>query len=466
MIDLQEFATITEQAVTNHLPVSYPVVSLTGAWVDEKCEPFQKNESDQWMAGCWVGYLSLGDCRVSIQPRVGWERFEMLVAGSMEITYVGRNANGTDGSEHGITRNILALLWCLALKQGRRVHHGPVKAYVQRYEPELPSLRGQLDLRRQLTVNQRYGKAHRFACRFDELSHDIPINRGILAVIERLRREKLYPFQSGRHFLTATHRENLIGWQQRLQELGVSMPNGFPTESVHWSRTNGGYRKAHHLGGRRVHSRSASVHAAVKGDSLLFDSAEIWELFLYHRLQMALEKLNPAYEIHSPRFAGEKDYLFEYQSTRRRGLVPDFILREKSDPKNALAILDAKYRYFQGLPKDDEIQQMALYACRYGKEQPLPCVLIYPTCPNFNEEKDSGHGHLLIHRNGSQLHWWLIDLGSEKNDPETRLQALDDQMRKALGKLIQQMEKKESAGKAVGLRRKESEPLSAEIPRE
>lgn len=64
------------------------------------------------------------------------------------------------------------------------IRRGLPRAYVT-HEEDIPALRGRLDVTRQFSTLA--ATPHRLACRFDEFSHDIPINQVIRAAIMRLR---------------------------------------------------------------------------------------------------------------------------------------------------------------------------------------------------------------------------------------------------------------------------------------
>jgi len=274
---------------TPRLVAAHRIPLIPDRFPDAVCEPFVRGETGGWMTGRWVGHLHFAGVACTIEPRIGWYRFQSLLAGAAGMTYVGRTLGGLTKPDD-TPRNLLALLWCLALERGRRLHHGPVKGYVERYDPYSPTLRGRLDLPRQLR-NTSLGQAHRLACHYRELSYDIPVNRGILMVTARLKRAGLYPFHPDGPE-RVSHREELEGWRQRLLDMGARQPAAFPQETVTWNRTDGGYRKTHELGRLLLaRSRGGALATAAGGDALLFDSDEVWELFLYQCLKRALRNL-------------------------------------------------------------------------------------------------------------------------------------------------------------------------------
>lgn len=399
-------------------------ISIAGGVI---CEPFKYLGGIRIKTDRWVGTFSLQGHRFQINPRVGSNRFWAMLSESEGLPTAGtlRAAGGVAAGELG--RDILALLWTSALEHGRKLH-GITKGYVFCEEPEALTLRGQVDLRRQLTENE-LGKKHRVACMYDDLTYDNPVNRGIMATINRLRREGIFPFNdcSG----SFSRREMLSSWQDRLTSLGVRIDGKpIPSHHVRWTRANDGFRRCHQLGERLLRHMGATTVNSGLDEALLFDSAEVWEIFLLQRMQRVVAR-KEGLRIQSPRLLSESiDCLMNYKRIIRGGLLPDYRLQKRSADGRweTIAILDAKYRALESVhgtyvPSGDEVIQMALYSCNSGAiGKPLPCMLIYPRVASgfdasgINENaklQDNAEplGETFLNViSRPNLSWWVIDI--------------------------------------------------------
>ncbi len=354
-----------------------PVVTLAGprAWEDHA--EVLVRQGDFWHTGRWVGWMQLGPVEVEICPRVGWDVFWALLEQGLGLTYIGRVPGGEGQKARG-ARQILAVLWVRALDEARRFHGTAAKGYVMRHEPEASTLRGRLDVGGQIR-NQLHGRAHRAACRYPLLTHDVVVNRGILYVVDRLRRERLFPFGP---LSAREQRQEVVGFARRLRELGVRRPLSFPQEPVRWTRANGAYRRVHELG-RILAGQHTLGLGEGKGESLLFDSAEVWELFVYRMLREAVRK-KPSWRVTSPRLDHRaREYLYAHLSPppswKLGGMVPDFLLE---NDRGERVVVDAKYRFLTRQTLEDVLPQMVRYASHYPNVKKV--VLLFPRARKMN----------------------------------------------------------------------------------
>ena len=86
------------------------------------------------------------------------------------------------------------------------------------------------------------------ACKYTELSYNIPINKSILFVIDFLKKYRVYPFARGIIQNYSWFRNVATEWMRRLVEFQVEKPLSYPEAPVKWDRTNGGYKRAYELG--------------------------------------------------------------------------------------------------------------------------------------------------------------------------------------------------------------------------
>ena len=420
------------------------------------CTPFHYLGKDRVKTDRWIGQFSLRGKSYQIVPRVGEKRFRaMLMAaeGLPELATM-RASSGVASGEWG--RDILALLWTSALDYGRRLH-GIIKGYVIREEVDALALRGHLDLYRQLTENE-LGRKHRIACVYNDLTYDNPINRAILCTIKRLQREGIFPFRKG--LGNGSRRSMLFDWLDRLLTLGVSIDDQvIPANRVLWTRNNDGFLRCHELAERLERRGGAKTATSGLDNALLFDSAEVWEIFLFKRMQIVAGNLGSGgLRLRSPRLQNRNiDYLIKYKGIIRGGLMPDYLLEEKgssSEDWHTIGILDAKCRRLQEargtwLPDQGEVMQMALYSCNSlnseKDKEALPCALLYPKVnekdvPGINAavltNGDGLVGHAPLNVTGNpDLSWWLVDLPDPEAKDNNWINKVDEQLKKVLNYL-------------------------------
>jgi hypothetical protein len=429
-----------------------PTLQAAGG-VDAACVPFHYLGDNRIRTDRWIGTFSLCGQRYQIHPRVGQKRFWGMLMEAEGLPAAGSiEADGGISTGELHNKHILALLWTSALEHGRRLH-GISKGYVFREEPDATTLRGRLDLYRQLTVNE-FGRQHRIACVYDDLTCNNPVNRAIIFTIKKLQKEGIFPFQDG--IGNNPRRERLIDWQERLTSLGVEADDKImPSSRVRWTRTNDGFRRCYELAERLVHHRGAETATHGLDEAVLFDTAEVWEVFLWERLQRVVGCMD-GLRICSPRLQNRFfEYLMKYEGIIRGGLLPDFTLVRKTSGNGkweAVAILDAKCRALEPingrwLPHNEEVLQMALYSCNTGQEhKPVPCVLLYPRVEStfgvsgINRKVGDnfgnvGESHLNVPEHPG-ISWWVIDLPDPSHDREW-INEVDQQLKKIIEEVLE-----------------------------
>ena len=453
--DDEELCKYVKQRTTPWQGISLRQTRQTTIFGATDCEPFSCLGGNSIKTDRWVGTFSIWGKRYKINPRVGRDRFWAMLTAAEGLPSVGTIKAGGGVASGELEKDIIALLWTSALEHGWR-SHGVTKGYVFKEEPDADALRGQLDLYRQLTENE-LGNKHRIACVYDDLTYDNPVNRGILTCIKRLKREGIFPFSGTGG--NGSRREMLIDWQDRLTSLGVRGDDSItPSDRIRWTRANAGFRHSHELAERLVRHRGAETSSRGLDETLLFDTAAVWEVFLWERLQRVVGRMD-GLKISSPNLQnGSFDWLMKYRGVIRGGMLPDFQLERKSQTDGKweiVAILDAKCRALESIyrgwiPSREEVVQMALYSCRYGQEseesKPVPCALLYPLVAkisgtigiNSEVQEESG----LVGRaplkvpSHPLLSWWVIDLLDPSNSIEW-INKVDGQLEKVLEKLLE-----------------------------
>jgi 5-methylcytosine-specific restriction enzyme subunit McrC len=236
----------------------------------------------------------------------------------------------------------------------------------RRYKPEEADravLRGRLDVQRQFTVLA--ARPQKLACRYDELSADIPLNQIMRAAVTRLG------------FLTRAS-EN----QRRLTELAFafdelsSIPvNQLPWDLVVLDRTNAMWasllRFVELLLGRRFQTTSSGVET---GYSLLFEMNTLFEQYIGRTLRSALA--DKGLEV---RLQGPRDHVLSSGNDQHFVTRPDIVVSQRGNP---VFIIDTKWKRLNSAIDDpkhgiaqSDIYQMVAYAQVYRCDR---VMLLYP----------------------------------------------------------------------------------------
>lgn len=388
--------------------------------------PFECDVSGTWRASRWIGTFQHEGVDYTITPRIGVKLFRRIAIEAVSVALLPEGG-GPSLKLHSLL-DLLPLIWCLALRRARS-RQGIPQLYVERRAADRVSLRGRFDLARQLTEN-RFAQ-HHLACIWSELTFDNPITRMILITIDHLARGQSFPF-SGRGGNFARELEEL---RTQLLLHGTRRHADLPGERISWSRANDRYRVVHDFG-RAIVRRRGSDCAPAAGDAVLLDSAEIWELFLFRRLQEVIQKKRLKLRIEWPRERRSASrMLLEWQGRRTRALIPDIVVTESDGGR--MAILDAKYRAFAAPDADHSVaDQMALYAMTAdasahppdatGMMVPPTMLLVYPKATasgvkglnNRVPDGKIGEGRFLFHGRESRLIAWCVPLPETEDEVE------------------------------------------------
>lgn len=327
-------------------------------------------------AGQVVGLLAAEGCAIEILPKIdgvedGGVRRRLVhmlnVAYSLDIDTSGV-------SELGWQRNDLLeiLILLFARKVWDVVRRGMPRRYVGR-EDDLPLLRGRLDVVRQFT---RHAAAPvKLACRYDELSPDIALNRIMKAAITRLARMAR----------SAESQRLLRELQFEYAEISDVPVSALRWDEVFLDRTNQGWRGvldlARLLLGERFQDTDAGGQA---GFSLLFEMNVLFELYITRMMDRAVRPLG----IRATAQGGRAYCLVEEDSGDGRFQTrPDIILRQGGATR---MIVDTKWKHLSPLSVDRnqgisqaDIYQMIAYGTVYDCDR---LILLYPHSADLDSE--------------------------------------------------------------------------------
>jgi len=247
---------------------------------------------------------------------------------------------------------LLIRLFCGRLTDA--VRQGMPRRYLE-HEDDLPSLRGRLDVTRQFS--QHAVAPQKLACRFDDLSPDIALNRVMRAAITRLQ-----------------HLSQAPDNQRMLRELSFAYADvtDVPVKALRWDiitldRTNQRWRDLLSFARLFLSDRHQQTSAgSINGNALLFEMNTLFENYVARLLPRALAGSG----LRVVAQGGHRDCLFEGETGRFR-TKPDLIIRQG---ERVVMVIDTKWKRMtpqiddpkQGVSQGDVYQLMAysqLYDC-------------------------------------------------------------------------------------------------------
>lgn len=282
---------------------------------------------------------------------------------------------------------LLIRLFCTRLMEAVRM--GLPRRYLD-HADDLPALRGRLDVTRQFS---RHAVApQRLACRYDELSSDIPLNQVMRAAVTRLQ-----------HVAQAPDNQRI------LRELGfayagvsdVSIP-ALRWDQITLDRTNQRWSELLSFARLLLTDRHQQTTAgAIDGHALLFEMNALFEQYVAKLVTHTLA--GSGYRVAAQ--GGHRDCLFEGGIGRFR-TKPDLIIRQGD---RTVLVIDTKWKRMapriddpkQGVSQADVYQLMAysqLYRCPnvmllYPHHGDLPPD---PICTRYAIAKEGVEESLLV----------------------------------------------------------------------
>jgi 5-methylcytosine-specific restriction enzyme subunit McrC len=260
------------------------------------------------------------------------------------------------------------------------LHQGMPRRYVGQ-EDDLAALRGRLDVKRQFTILA--ASPQRLACRFDELSTDIALNRIMKAAVARL-----------------AGISNSLENQRRLRELAFAYEDvaTVPVRSLRWDqvfidRTNVGWSELFRFARLLLEDRfQSTTTGAVEGFSLLFEMNTLFEEFVGRTIRRALSGTGLRVDLQGPQSHALID---QKTNARRFATRPDIVISQNG--RHAL-VIDTKWKRLKGAIDDRkrgvgqaDVYQMMAYAHVYDCKR---LILLYPHHHELAEEE----GMLAVHQ--------------------------------------------------------------------
>jgi 5-methylcytosine-specific restriction enzyme subunit McrC len=257
---------------------------------------------------------------------------------------------------------ILIALFCDRLFEA--IHRGVPRRYVG-HDEDRAALRGRLDAKRQFTMLA--ASPQLMACRYEELSADIALNRIMKAAVMRLRN----------HARAERNQRRLAELSFAFAEVTTVPVRELPWDEVVIDRTNRAWSQLIELAklllGERFQTTSSG---GVRGFSLLFEMNTLFEEFVGRTLQRRMVGRPYRICLQGPQKFG----LVDAETGKARfAMRPDIVLYRGAEPA---LIIDTKWKRLKRQGDDPrhgvaqaDIYQMMAYAQVYGCARML---LLYP----------------------------------------------------------------------------------------
>jgi 5-methylcytosine-specific restriction enzyme subunit McrC len=338
-------------------------------------EPVVYCERDgTWWAGRYIGVIAQEGGRLTIEPRFGLATLAAWLGHAVDAVLV--RSPGRLREDVPFVVQLLAMVWGRAFADAAR-HGLPALRLDRRHVGAV--VRGRLDVRG--TLGELLAGREAAVSIRREKSLENPAGR-ILAAAYRVLRRRMGP---------GTER----GWvPERVAELlppllaAVGTNPAPPTDAelarVRYTPITLGFARATHISRLILRHRGLLSEADAAGESegVLFDVAELWELFVLAALRRAgtgIEVLHGT----SQDEAREALLTSEVGGNRLGELRPDAVVRRH---RRAAGVVDAKYKspwptsWNRNGPQREDLYQMAAYLSRYSDAG--WGVLAYPADPD------------------------------------------------------------------------------------
>lgn len=322
-----------------------------------------------------VGVIAAADCSLEILPKIDVpaadstpeargqirQRLVHMLAVALDLKIETGAMTVLDWQRETLLE-ILIRIFCDKLTEA--VRRGMPRRYIPQ-EDDLPALRGALDLPRQFTRHAANPSC--LACRFDELSPDIALNRIMKAVISHLSRMSRSPF-------------NL----QKLRELDFVYAEiaPVPRQALRWGdaiidRTNRAWQDLLAMARLFLLDRYQTTSAgAGQGTALLFEMNTLFEEYVGRLMIRALAGTE-----FSVSLQGGREYCLTSIEDQRRVFQtkPDILIRLGNQ---IVHVIDTKWKTMSPRIEDPklgvsqaDIYQMMAYAHLYKAPK---LTLLYP----------------------------------------------------------------------------------------
>lgn len=403
------------QAIAQKLKADQVVVALGGSRKDD--EPIVYCERDgSWWAGRYVGSITGGGMRLTIQPRLGLSTISSWLS---HITgAVLADTPGKLRDDIPFVVQLLAVIWSGSLIEAAR--HG-LPALRRETKHVGTVVRGRLDVfgstKEWVAGRTTAASLHR------ERSLDNPISRMVIAAYGVLRRW-MGPGTEGT-WLPERAKE-LLPHLLAVTGARPPVPSDADCSRVRYTPITAGFKNVMRFSKQIILRRGLFSDMASEGDTqgVLLDVAELWELYVLAAIRRAATGLEV---VHGTTRTDNRQMLL---SSERDGrglgeLRPDCILRRSHDVKG---IVDAKYKslwpniWTPVVPQRNDLFQLTTYLSGFGRERPIWGALVYPHSPDRSDVPPVEAGNPWSLDQNRKV--WLLTLPHEMREAVNKLRSV------------------------------------------
>jgi len=351
-----------------------------------------------------VGVLSDGHCLVEILPKTDRQnaddqRLDLIgmIARTLNLQIDSQAVSSMRWDAHSDFVEILVHAFLDELVEQTR--RGLPRQYVA-LEDDLTRLRGRIDVIRQFTTLA--STPQKIACRFDELSPDIPLNQGLkvaLLIASRLTR------------LTEARRLALEARMFFEPVASVSV-DSLRLDRVQFDRTNARFARLFALACLLIEGfRQTAAVSQRQGFALLFDMNILFEQFVGSCYRASLAGTGWKVFLQGPKRYALRDLL---TGSNKVLTIPDISLRRDD---GLTLIVDTKWKRYE--PDDghrvsnSDVYQMIAYSVAHGAGD---TVLLYPHLASLGSEPGVQQSLEIVGGIG-RVHFATVDLRSIKAVP-------------------------------------------------
>jgi len=385
-----------------------------------------------WWVGRYIGSLEFEGHSLTIEPRLGID----FVSNQLPLNKFAQvNVKGKHVAGMSMLHYLQALMWINLFAKAAR-HCLPTVKTLNLEESRV--VRGKLDVRR--TVRLRASGSDKVASSDERKTLLNPVSILIAHAFRHI--QQWFPQQDLLHWLPSTLALRL---QQVITAVGRNEPLPTPKElrSVRFTSLTRDYKPLVALSQQIIKGRGIQLDqdSDERGQGLLLDVAELWEIFVLKVLQAVF--INTAEVKHGTE--GTDDYLLKSRMSKQRlgKLLPDYLIGNDDGVK---LVADAKYKKLGDAPwmspKRDDLYQMCAYLTKYAvdmRDSPRG-MLIYPEWDDKAAPSSVAANNPWVFDSGAELsfitiptkydeavkylsaHAWLIPLLSMNNIPMGKAQ--------------------------------------------
>ena len=311
----------------------------------------------------FVGVIQIGGTTIEILPKSDKGDYNIWHNVLLKMLAVCKKINLETVSDANLSRrhfSLLDLYFERFLNEVEKLlHKGLIKKYRSK-TGNVFALKGQLQFAK--NIQQNLVHQERFFTKHQTYDQEHLINQVLLKALNILSKLVSNPF------LTDNIKKLQLNFPE-IKEINITTTH---LESIKLNRKSQDYKEALQIAKMIILNYSPDIKGGNENMiALLFDMNKLWEEYIY---RMLLKTEQNEYDIR------EQSSLEFWESKTIR---PDIVIYEKTNPKNAIYIIDTKWKVINNSqPSDDDLKQMYAYNQYWNVNKSM---LLYPQVEPVNE---------------------------------------------------------------------------------